>query len=587
MPDSTTHTRRTTHRRSALTAMVLALTLVAAACGGTKSGDKQNTKNLDDVGLNAKAGESGLKDAGTPQRGGTLVYGLEADSSGGFCLPEGQLAISGMMVVRAIYDTLTVPNNAGGYTPYLAKSVEPSDDYKTWTITVRDGIKFHDGSALTGEVVKNNIDAYRGAYPTRKPLLFTFVLNNIESTSADGQVVTVKTKVPWVAFPAFLYSSSRMGIMAQAQLDDEKTCDRKLIGTGPFKFVSWTPNEKLVAKANPDYWQTAPDGKPYPYADGIEFRPIPDTKVRLNSLESSSGTNIIQTSDATSIGGPLKDLRDAGKLNMLVSEDGAEVSFIQLNSTQPPFDNADMRKALAMGSNRTEINQILNDGLPTVANGPFYKDSIGYVADPGFPKYDEAGAKKLVEKYVAGGGKAAFTITSTNDPNTIRIAELVQQRAKKIGVTVKIIVRDQAALINDAIGKKYQAMLFRNYPGGDPDINYVWWYGEGNPVNFGGYDDPVINKLMDEGRSEPDEAKRKQIYQDVNKEFAKQVWSMWSWFTPWAVVEKANVHNILGPPLPGADPSQPGEESTDDPEYQPFTGLATGHSLIGLWIDQN
>lgn len=567
-------------------ATLLALSVIAAGCGGAKANEKASDQNLSDKGLTAAAGESGLKDAGTPQRGGKLVYGLEADSSGGYCLPEGQLAISGMMVVRAIYDTLTVPNNNGGYTPYLAKSVEPSSDYKTWTITVRDGVKFHDGTALTGEVVKNNIDAYRGTYPGRSPLLFTFVLNNIASTSAQGQVVTVKTKVPWVAFPAFLYSSSRMGIMAQAQLDDKTSCDRKLIGTGPFKFVSWTPNEKLVGKRNPDYWQTAPDGKPYPYADSIEFRAIPDTQVRLNSLQSDSGTNIIHTSDADNIGGSLAKLQTAGKINMLVSEDGAEVSFIQLNSTVPPFNNADMRKALAMGSNRTDINQVLNDGLPTVANGPFYKDSPGYVADPGFPKYDPTEAKKLVDKYVAGGGKAAFTITSTNDPNTIRIAELVQQRAKKIGVTVKISIRDQAALINDAIGKKYQAMLFRNYPGGDPDINYVWWYGNNNPVNFGGYDDATINKLMDEGRSEPDPAKRKTIYQNVNREFAKQVWSMWSWFTPWAVAEKANVHDILGPPLPGADASQPGKASTDDPDYQPFTGLATGHSLIGLWIDQ-
>src|SRR4051794_24452003 len=221
-------------------AAAVALSLLAAGCGGTtKDASNKATQSLSEQGLTAKAGESGLKDAGTPQRGGKLVYGLEADSSGGYCLPEGQLAISGMMVVRAIYDTLTVPNNNGGYTPYLAKSVTPSADYKTWTITVRDGIKFHDGSALTGQGVKNNLDAYRGTYPTRKPLLFTFVLSNIVSTSASGQVVTVKTKVPWVAFPAYLYSSSRMGIMGQAQLDDKNTCDRKLIGTGPFKFVSW------------------------------------------------------------------------------------------------------------------------------------------------------------------------------------------------------------------------------------------------------------------------------------------------------------------------------------------------------------
>jgi peptide/nickel transport system substrate-binding protein len=569
-------------------ATVLAFSLVATSCGGSTADEaNEDTGNLEDVGLTAEAGESGLADAGEPVRGGTLVYGLEADSSAGYCLPEGQLAISGMMVVRAVYDTLTVPNADGGYTPYLAKSVEPNEDYTEWTITVRDGIKFHDGTDLTGEVVKNNLDAYRGEYPPRAPLLFTFTLNNIDTVEADGQVVTVTTKVPWVSFPAFLFSSSRMGIMAQAQLDDADSCDRNLIGTGPFKFEEWSPNEKLTATRNEDYWQIAPDGEPYPYADAIEFRVLSDGDVRIQSLESSDGSNIIHTSNAELIGTKLKDLRDEGELNMLVSEDQAEVSFVQLNATRPPFDDLRMRQALAYGSDRDEINEVQNDGLPTVANGPFGPDSIGFVEDPGFPEYDLEKAKALVDEYVGEGNEAKFTLSTTADPATVRLAELVQQRAEAVGVDVEIVQRDQAALISDAIGKEYQAMLFRNYPGGDPDINYVWWYGEGNPVNFGGYDDPEINRLMDEGRGEPDPEKRKQIYQDVNRQFAKQVWSLWSWFTPWAVVEKSNVHNILGPPLPGEDPSQPGEASTDDPEYQPSAGLAVGHSLIGLWIDQS
>ena len=563
---------------------LLALTLLASACGGAKEGEDTSV-NKEDAGLNSAAGESGLADAGEPQRGGTLVYGVEADSSSGYCLPEGQLAISGMLVVRAIYDTLTVPNSEGDYVPYLAKSVEPNDDYTEWTIEVRDGIKFHDGTDLTGEVVKNNLDAYRGQYPTRKPLLFLFVFDNIDTVSADGQTVTVKTKVPWVSFPAYLYSSSRLGIMAQSQLDDTESCDRELVGTGPFKFDQWSPNDKLTATRNEDYWQTAPDGEPYPYADAIEFRVLTDINVRINSLESSDGANIIHTTSGDEICCKLKDLRDEGKANMLVSEDGAEVSFIQLNSTVPPFDDERMRKALALGGDRADINEIQNAGLPTVASGPFAPDSIAYLEDAGFPEYDLEEAKKLVAEYKAEGGSTEFTITHTSDDSTTRLAELVQQRAEQAGVTINLVKRDQAALIDDAIGKNYQAMLFRNYPGGDPDINYVWWYGDGNPVNFGGWDDPELNALLDEGRSEPDPDKRQEIYQDVNRIMAEKVYGIWSWYTPWAIVEDANVHNILGPPLPGEDPSQPGDATTDDRARQPYTGLATGHSLLGLWIE--
>ena len=556
--------------------------MLLASCGGTKSGGSAEASTKP----TSKDGETGLKEAGKPVRGGKLIYGVEADTPG-FCLPEGQLAISGMLVVRAIYDTLTVPNSKGEYVPYLAKSITPNADFTQWTIGLRKGIKFHDGTALDATVVKNNLDAYRGAYPARSPLLFKFVLSNIKSITTEGDLtVKVAMTKPWSAFPAYLYSSSRMGIMGQSQLDDPKNCGTKLVGTGPFKFDSYTPNQKLTGTANPNYWQTAPDGKPYPYASSIEFRILPDGTVRNQALESGD-INIMHTSNAEDISGKLLDLSDQGKANMFVSEDSAEVSFVQLNASKPPFDDIRMRKALAMGADRNVINEDQNNGLPTVADGPFAPDSVAYLKDPGFPQYNLAEAKKLIKDYVKDGGKAEFNLTSTTDPSTLRLAQLIQQKAQQTGVKVKIIQRDQAALVNDAIGKAYQAMVFRNYPGGDPDINYVWWYGsKTNPVNFGGYDDPVINRLLDEGRSEPDPAKRKTIYQDINREFAKQVWNIWAWYTPWAIVENKNVHGILGPPLPGADPSKPGTESTTDPEREPNTGLATAHSLLGLWISK-
>ena len=561
------------------------VSLVASACGGKDLADVGKTSSAADLGLTSKDGESGLEEAGEPERGGTLVYGLEADSAGGYCLPEGQLAISGMMVVRAVYDTLTVPNADGGYSPYLAKAVTPNDDYTQWDIELREGIKFHDGTDLDATVVKNNLDAYRGAYPAREPLLFVFVLQNIDTVEVvDDLTVRVTTKMPWVSFPAFLYSSSRLGIMGQAQLDDEKSCDRNLIGTGPFEFESWTPNQKLVAKRNPDYWQIAPDGKPYPYADGIEFRPMPDGDIRVNAIQSGE-VNVMHHSGTEDMAGTLRDLRDSGIVNMYVSEDQAEVSFIQLNHGRPPFDDIRMRRALAMGADRQAILNSLAAGVPTLANGPFAPDSIGYVEDPGFPAYDLEEAKKLVDEYVAEGNKAEFTISATPDPGVVRLAEVIQERSAAVGVKVTIVKREQAALINDAIGGEFEAMTFRNYPGGDPDTLHVWFYGMGNPVNFSRVEDEEMNALLDEGRTTADPAARAKIYQDLNRRMAELVVNVWAWYTPWAIVTGSKVHNVLGPPLPGDDITEPGKTTTEDPELQPNPGLATGHSLIGMWID--
>ncbi len=109
-----------------------------------------------------------------------------------------------------------------------------------WTIKLRPGIKFSDGSALDAQTVKDNLDAYRGMLPVRNPLLFTFVFSDISAvTVVNPLTVAVTTKVPWTAFPWFLWRSGRMGIMGEAQVKDPKNCNTNLIGTGPFEKVSW------------------------------------------------------------------------------------------------------------------------------------------------------------------------------------------------------------------------------------------------------------------------------------------------------------------------------------------------------------
>ena len=104
-------------RWSVLVALLLALSLFAAACGG---GDEGESGGGDQ--------DEQTEEAGTPTPGGKVTYALEAETSGGWCLAEGQLAISGIQVARAVYDTLTVPNEKAEYVPFLAESVEANDD---------------------------------------------------------------------------------------------------------------------------------------------------------------------------------------------------------------------------------------------------------------------------------------------------------------------------------------------------------------------------------------------------------------------------------------------------------------------------
>ncbi len=534
------------------------LALLGAACGGGSDGGSGN-------------GNSSGGDAGTPVSGGEVAYGLEAETSGGWCLPEAQLAISGIQVARTIYDTLTIPNSDGEIEPFLAKSVEPNDDYTEFTITLREGVKFHDGSELDATVVKNNLDAYRGAYPNRAPLLFKFVFEDVASVDVvDPLTVKVTTSIPWPAFPWALFGSGRIGIAAQAQLDDPDHCDTNLIGTGPFKLDEWVQNDHLTAVKNPDYWNKDSQGTQLPYLDKITYRPIIDETARVNALESGQ-LQAMQTNDGNTIE-QIKQSADDGSLAAVQSDKNHEVSYVMFNVSHPPFDSQTAREAVANAINTDEYGTLIGRDQFEMASGPFAKGVLGYLEDAGFPKFDTDNAKKLAAQYESeSGSPLKFTLAGANSDATVQSLSLLQDQMKTAGMDVDVKPVEQASLINTALGDDWDAMLFRNFPGADPDTQYNWWYG-GSPVNFGKFTDPEVDKLLDEGRQSPDQDQRKTIYEDLNKLFGEQVYFSWLNWSHWTIGTQPDVHGVFGPDLPDGT--------------KPFQGLPMGHPVSGMWISQ-
>jgi peptide/nickel transport system substrate-binding protein len=523
-------------------ACVVALAGIAAACGG--GGDDPN--------------------GGAPARpvpGGGVVYGLEAETADGWCLPEAQLAVSGIMVARSLYDTLTRPNSGGGYDPWLAESVVPNDDYTAWTIRLREGVKFHDGSDLTAEVVKNNLDAYRGWYPTRRPLLFAVVLDNIADVAVvDSVTVRVTTKQAWVDLDAYLFFGGRLGILAQAQLDDTEHCSDHPVGTGPFKLSDWVPNQHLVAEKNHDYWAMDADGRRLPYLDEIEFRPIVEADQRINALQSGE-IDAMHTSGPETID-QLHNLRDTGTINVTETTDFAEVSYTLLNSSAPPFDNITARQAAAYATDFDELNAIIGHDLMTAATGPFAPSNVGHLDDTGFPTFDLDRAKDLVSRYENETGEPLrFSYTTTQAEGDLRLAQLLKEQWEAAGMQVEIVTVDQSTQIDRAITGDYQAMAWRNHPGGDPDTQYVWWQST-YPTNFGRIQDPAIDDLLTQGRTTADPDRRQQIYESLNRRFGEQAYNLWMAYSLWSVGTAPRVHGI------DAD-----------------TGLAVGHRVETLWVE--
>jgi peptide/nickel transport system substrate-binding protein len=575
-------------------AAVVVLALAVAACS---SGGNANTSS----------GPSAAK--GRPVLGGSVTMAVEAETPTGWCLPEATLAAGGLQVARSIYDTLTVPDANGNYVPFLADKITASAGYKTWTIHLRSGIKFHDGSLLNARVVKDNLDEYTGLTDPNN-LLFKFEFEDVEDVRVvDAMTVAVDTKIPWVAFPSHLYAFGRLGIAAEAQLHSGKNCFKKLIGTGPFEFTGdWQVDDHLTVVRNPHYWRKDRFGQRLPYLDKITFRPVLDTSRLVNGLQTKLFG--LTVTDSTDVISQLHSAQTRGSIDVVQDTKYPEIEYSIFNTAKAPFDNINAREAYVFALDSQEYNRILQQGLQAPAYGPFGSSVLGYVPRSAYdagdvppPTGDTARAAAFAKRYQAETGqKLAFTYSTATDPVALQAAELIQSYMKKAGIDMKIQQEEQGTDIADIEFGRYQVSIWRNHPGFDPDDQWVWWHctvapaaqspsetdiavpgppANGNNcdnlANLSHFNDLRINKDLVTGRESPDAPTRAAAYEDVNKEFARQFWEAWGYYSIWTVLEQTDVNGVLGPNLPTAT-------SPDAVGAAPFPGLSSGTDVSGLWL---
>jgi peptide/nickel transport system substrate-binding protein len=229
--------------------------------------------------------------------------------------------------------------------------------------------------------------------------------------------------------------------------------------------------------------------------------------------------------------------------------------------------------------------------IPQIASGPFAPGAVGYLADAGFPQFNLDQAKQEVAAYKAQTGQdLSFTYGGTPDPEGVDTQNFIKSMFEAAGMKVTTYTVEQTQYINVAVARNFQMYGWRNFPGSDPDSLFVWWNCNNGPatnpppaataadappacdnlVNFGGFNDAVINSDLQQGRSELDPAKRAAFYEDLNRQFSKQLYNLWINWAVWSVATDPKVHGIFGPPLPDGSAPNP--------------GLATGHSMAGLFI---
>ena len=485
----------------------------------------------------------------TPKKGGQLIFGTEAEEKG-FSTTQGTFDTTGIIYARTVFDPLAIIDASGVVQPYLAQSITPNADYTVWTITMRPNLVFHNGAPCDGAAVAENF-ALQQASGLTGPAFTTIA--NVSVPSA--LVVTVTMKTPWVPFDYYLAGGIGGQIAFIAEPKWLKSGSQtNPIGTGPFVFQVWNPNDHFTATANPHYWRPG-----LPYLDSVTFKPIPDSEQLLATLQ-SGGVDIIHNSTAQ-VTGQLRSDTSLGYTDDSVHVAGEpDMNCLLLNLSKPPFDNQKVRQAAAMAISSAQYSQIIDKGICPPSNGPFVEGSP-YFAPTGYPEPDAAKAKQLVtEVQQQTGQPVSVTINHVPDPSTTRIAEYLQQQLQAAGMTVTLAPVQQAQIISTALLGTFEAQVWRQFGAVNPDLNYIFWsptnaVQSGFAINMARNTDPNMETALLKGRQSPAQSDRTAAYQEVGRLMGSTIPYVWTDRTVWSIGAQPKVQNWNNPTTPAGKPA--------------------------------
>ena len=621
--------------RARLVAVAAAFALIAVACAGSDSpveGDPGVDAGAESTAGTAAVpdepateevvaareageatGEDVREDSTGPVHGGRLVYGIEADTANPFAPYAALCAISCRMIMRAITESMYVTDANGDIVPYLVESETPSEDFLMWTLKVRDGIRFHDGTPLTGEAMAYNINLCRFSQQIGPGYL------GIENVWGEGQYLYYETSIPFATGPGpasrengcgFMFSPAWLETLPNNPLYSSPfsplTADERAaglasatgdpsapVGLGAFRFVEYTPGNgnSFIAERNPDYWRgpNGITGENLPYLDEIEFVVAVDITGRSNGLRAGQ-FDLMHTSNADEIAKYESDpdfvtlqANDFGETNFNVMNVAAGVNPVlsELRGLDEPIEmdplglnaanplvHLSCRKALAHAFDGQRFVDERLGGLVRPANGPFPPGSMGYLEDSGYPTYDpEAAAAEFEQcKTDSGQNPVTFGFNTTNDPFNVESNELVLAMwtdvfGDELAVTIQPI--EQGQYFGLAVAGIFEMMALRAYGGVDPIELWLWWNSAtAFPVdprvpelafNVGRFTDPAIDAAYDVIRHNPDPVARREAAEEVNRAFGRNVWNLWTHWTLWGVIANPWVRNITDLPIPGSD----------------------------------
>ncbi|SDO37000.1 ABC transporter substrate-binding protein [Afipia sp. GAS231] len=473
---------------------------------------------------------SHVASAEEPKHGGILkIY--HRDSPGSASIHEGatySINIPFMPVFNnlVIFDQHVAQNRADTLRPELAESWAWSSDNKTLTFKLRQGVKWHDGKPFTSADVKCTFDMLMGKSQQKfrqNPRKSWYDQVDDVVTNGDFEA-SFKLKRPQPALLALLASGYTPVYPCHVSPGDMRTHP---IGTGPFKFVEFKANESIKLVKNPDYWK-----KGLPYLDGIEFNIITNRSTAILAFVAGKFDMTFPTHITIPL---LKDMKSQAPNAICVVEPTNVSTNIIVNSTAPPFDSLDIRRAMALALDRKAFVSILFEGQADIG-GTMLPAPAGLWAMPkemleSIPGYgpdvnaNREEARKLMAKAGYGPDKHLAVKVSTRnigeyrDPAVVLIDQL-----KSIYIDGELDVVDTAQWFPKVARKDY--MLGLNLTGNavdDPDQSFYENYSCGSERNYTNYCNKEIEKLFDVQSQETDVGKRKKLVWDIDKKLQEDV----------------------------------------------------------------
>ena len=453
------------------------------------------------VGAGAAAGA-------TPEQGGSAVFLTFSESPTLDPALGRNSAGGGQVPLTPIYDLLAEVTIDGEIVPRLAESVE-TDDAIVWTITLREGLTFTDGTPFDSAAVIAHWD--RLADPATGSPSNSEVITMESYTALDDRTIEVHLHAPNGQWARYLMAGLGMIPSPTAVAELGEGFASAPVGAGPFMVDEYVRDDHLTLVRNPDYWDA-----PRPYLDEITFRPILVPQQRKDTFDAGEGDfsfEVIWSSQ-------LVDWVAQGRDVLVPPISGGQGNVF--NVTAPPLDDIRVRRALVLATDIEDLNDKVNNGGAPVVDTLFVEGSPFYDASITAPAFDLEAAQALVDEYTAeNGGPLEINVIAT-ETSRLLVETLQQQWSRLSGVEVTVDILEGAEYQRRILAKEFVVGGSAVF-GIDPEPNMYDFLHSDSPNTRGGFVTPAIDEALQAGRESLDIEERRDAYLRFQQAFWEEL----------------------------------------------------------------